>query len=494
MIRRTTILLAAFALACSGNFEGSDAEHVPEIGSAREPVFGSLDPSNLLQLYAKGHTVPIRNLGTDAAGDGVCTGTQVRRNVIITAVHCITKNGLIVGSIVNTNQMLIGRPGLDSWNLVPTTFAACQASLDCTTVKTYVTNSVNDVAVLYLEPTEARFGLDDIIYVPLIASNPTQVNTTVEIAGYGKYNPFNNADPANFALNFARLTVTAVDTPNTVTGNVGGVTTKFSGNDSNKVQGGDSGSGLWTQTTPPGILAVMSGAQQSCNWDVNLCTTAQGPTPFGFNGRFVNGEMNEGNVYPVGARDWEFNAAAEFGDFDQVKADPSSGSSGWQVSSGNFTPWNNANASFMLARTVMETGCVQTAVRTTDNDESGLVFRHMDNANYYLLAANDQANRISIKRNSNGTFSELARATWNGTWATSTPLLVCFYGRNIQAWINPGTASEIHLAAVEPSSTPLILGGRLGLWNDFNQAARHGYLRTMSIEDGQARVNTFLRL
>lgn len=118
----------------------------------------------------------------------------------------------------------------------------------------------------------------------------------------------------------------------------------------------------------------------------------------------------------------------------------------------------------------------------------------MDNANYYTFAAHDQSNRIRITRTTNGSVTELARATWNGTWVTSTPLLVCFYGRNIQAWINPGTASEINIAAVEPSSTPTILGGRLGLWNDFNQAARHGHLRTMSIEDGQARVNTFLRL
>jgi carbon-monoxide dehydrogenase large subunit len=51
---------------------------------------------------------------------------------------------------------------------------------------------------------------------------------------------------------------------------------------------------------------------------------------------------------------------------------------------------------------------------------------------------------------------------------------------------------EVGVATIEEGS--VIIGGRLGLWNDFNQAARHGYLRTMSVEDGQARVNSWLRI
>ena len=60
-------------------------------------------------------------------------------------------------------------------------------------------------------------------------------------------------------------------------------------------------------------------------------------------------------------------------------------SPGWQISNGNFTPWNNVDANYRLAKTVMETGCVQTSVRRDDNDESGIVFRHMDNANFYYF-------------------------------------------------------------------------------------------------------------
>jgi hypothetical protein len=328
--------------------------------------------------------------------------------------------------------------------------------------------------------------------VPIITASPSQVNTTVEVAGYGKYNPFVASDPHNNELNFARLTVTAVDTPDTVLGNRGGLTTKLTGNESNKIQGGDSGSGVWTPTTPPGILTVMSGSQQNCNWDVNLCTTAQGPDGVPFQS-WVNSEANDRNLFwPVGARDWEFNAAAELGDFDLVKVDSSIGSPGWQVSSGNFTPWNNVDANYQLARTVMERGCVQTSVRTDDNDESGIVFRHMDNLNYYVFYGNDQANRIGIRRISNGTTTTLTSTTWNGTWVATTPMLVCFYNKSIQAFIDPGTASEVSVATIEEGS--VIIGGRLGLWNDFNQAARHGYLRTMSVEDGQARVNSWLRI
>jgi hypothetical protein len=495
MIRRTTfsfgaLVLASFTLGCSATYEGTEAD--ADLESESDALFGSLDPANLLQLYAKGYSVPIRNIGTTAAGDGVCTGTQVRRNAVLTANHCITKDGTISGSVVAVNQILVGRAGLDSWNLVSGTAADCLASTDCNRVKTYLTNSVDDLALLFLEPAEARATVDDSIYVPLISTLPSHVNTTVEVAGYGKYNPFNNADPANLALNFGRFTVTAVNTANTVTGNRGGVTTKLSGNESNKLQGGDSGSGIWTQTNPPGILSVLSGATQNCNFDTSLCTTAQGPDGDPFQS-WVNWEDNERDPFwPVGARDWEFNNATDFGDFDLVKVDPAIGSPGWQVSSGNFTPWNNVDANFMLARTVMERGCVQTSVRTDDNDESGIVFRHMDNANYYYFYANDQANRIGIRRVSNGTNTELTQTTWNGTWVVTTPLLVCFYNNSIQAFVNPGTASEVSLATIEEGS--IIIGGRLGLWNDFNQAARHGYLRTMSVDDGQERVLNWLRI
>ena len=58
--------------------------------------------------------------------------------------------------------------------------------------------------------------------------------------------------------------------------------------------------------------------------------------------------------------------------------------------------------------------------------------------------------------------------------------------------MNYGQATELNLATVEQG--PYILGGRVGFWNEWNQAARHGHLRTMSTTDAQALVNTFLRL
>lgn len=496
MIRRSimslgALLLSSFSLACSANYDGSETD--ADLDSEADPLFGSLDPANLLQLYAKGYTVPIRNIGKTGGLHGVCTGTQVRRDVVVTANHCITKDGSISGSVVRSDQLLIGRAGLDSWHLVPTTAASCQTSTDCNRVKTYLTQSIDDLALLFLEPAEPRASSnDDVIYVPLIAADRSQVNTTVEVAGYGKYNPFNDSDPANFALNFGRFTVTAVDTAGSVSGNRGGVTTKFTGSESNKLQGGDSGSGLWTQTTPPGIIAVLSGAQQNCNFDANLCTAAEGPDPAPYQS-WVNSEDNERSTfYPVGARDWEFTAAAEFGDFDLVTLSTSTPSPGWQISNGNFTPWNNVDANYRLARTVMERGCIQTSVRTTDNDESGIVFRHMDNGNFYYFYANDQSNRAGLRRIKNNQNIDLGSVTWNGAWAATTPLLVCFYNKSIQAFINPGTASEVSIATIEDDS--VIIGGRLGLWNNWNEGARHGYLRTMSVEDGQERVNNWLRI
>jgi len=479
-------VVCSWLLGCSAPAEDFE----PEAESLTDPIFGETEPETLLQAYAGTHSVPIKNIGK-TGGPGACTGTQIRRNVVVTALHCLNSNGNIVGSAVPPAQLLIGRPGLPSWFDLPATNADCVATTNCTTVKTYVTKSPSDLAILYLEPTEPRLGtLEDTLYVPLLAPLQADVGTNVEIAGYGNFNPFNPNDPANFDLNFGTMQVAAINTANTVGGNIGGVTQKYTGVANSQTQGGDSGAGVWTgRTKPPGLFAIHSGSE-GCTWD-SFCSNGQGPTPSEWTARFYNDESNAGSVYPIQAKDWEFNAAAEANDFEIVRLAATS-SPGWQLSNGNFTPWNNVDTNLAVARTVMETGCVSTSVRTDDNAESGIVFRYLDSSNFYMFVAKDSSNYARIQRYTNGTRTTLASASWTGTWVAVTPMMVCFYGDRLQAWVNYGQASELNLATVEQG--PYILGGRVGFWNEWNQAARHGHLRTMSTTDAQALVNTFLRL
>jgi hypothetical protein len=477
------------ALSCSGAPDGTDS-----VESLQEPVFGPTEPETLLQLHARDHAVALKIIGRVGGGIGRCSGTQIRRNIVVTARHCVTSNGEITGTPVLNTQIFVGRPGLPDSRSIPSTHLGCLATLDCTTVQRIEVFAPSDLAILYLPPTEFRFAdsagkiLDDILYAPLVAPVFADVASIVGVAAYGRYNPFSASDPLDFQLNFGTLQILGINQPNTVGGNAGGVTQKMRGLEDTEMQGGDSGSGVWTRRTrPPGLVAVASGSQ-NCTWD-EFCSNTEGPTP----AEIPSSYTEEGGNGWGRAKDWEFDNAAEANDFDIIKIDTGAPSAGWQLSSGNFTPWNNANDNIALARTVMDHGCVTTQVRTSDDDESGIVFRYMDSSNFYTFVLNDSSDFIRIYRYDNGVRTKLASKAWTGTFDVTTKFMACFYDGRIQAFVNPGAANELGIFAVEAAGTYL-LGGRIGMWNNDNEGARHGHLRTLSISEGSALVLGWVRL
>jgi hypothetical protein len=447
-----------------------------------EPVFGETDPETLLQLYGSVYAVSLWTIPGGGVLGGNCSGTQVRENVVLTARHCVTSNGTPNGTVVAANRVNVGLPG--SENPTPSqTNAQCAASNTCNTVASIVAG-VTDWALLFLTPGEVRLFSDPAVYVPMVwpAALPLGgITGPIAVASYGMYNPFSVNDPANLKLNFGELDILSLSAPTSIGGATGQVV-KTTGVGSTMLQGGDSGTGYWVKTRPPGLVAVHSGGE-NCVWGA-FCARSEGPHVYSADPTVSTPDalVQQNTV----SRSWEFANAAERADFDEfvvATGQPPAGSlDGWWVSSGNYTQWKNIDATMTIASSAMETGCVRTRVSTTDDDSSGIVFRYMDPYNYYLFEATDQGNTMTVRYVIDGVSTTLATGTWTGNWAATT-MMVCFqkYG-TIDAYIGDSSSAALH------TGTTHIYGGRYGFYNRFNEAARHSWLRTTTLEAGLALV------
>jgi hypothetical protein len=182
---------------------------------------------------------------------------------------------------------------------------------------------------------------------------------------------------------------------------------------------------------------------------------------------------------------WEFTDSSELGDFSAFDAVTLEPVPGWQVSSGNMTQWENHPSHLATTKVTdldsrIAVGCISTKVTTTDNDESGIVFNQSDRENYYVFDAVPNVRR-RIRQVVGGVSTNLSQVAWTGptSWSPGVTLTVCF-GDGIHTFIN--NTARVSVDHVFPSD----VGDRFGLWNRFNNAARHAYLRTYTLADGFA--------
>jgi hypothetical protein len=216
--RGSVAFVSVAVAACSGHV--ADDDWLDQDSAA---LFGESSPNeHPLQPYARDHVVPLVNLDNG----GRCSGTQVRENVVVTAKHCVTQDGTIGGPLSTANKLLVGQRGIGAWPLALVTgapqrfltFAECQTALNCNTVLTRNVFSPEDVAWLYLDPTEARNSIDGPLYVPVLAPSSRNVGATSALAGYGLFRPAVPNDSENRLVHYGTVEITHFGSPNTVTG------------------------------------------------------------------------------------------------------------------------------------------------------------------------------------------------------------------------------------------------------------------------------------
>ncbi|MEO8182170.1 MAG: hypothetical protein ABI895_25325 [Deltaproteobacteria bacterium] len=179
---------------------------------------------------------------------------------------------------------------------------------------------------------------------------------------------------------------------------------------------------------------------------------------------------------------WEFVAAVEQADFATLDAATGGSAPGWSVSEGELIQGQKLPSNLALSRERMRSGCVMTQVTTDDTGESGIVFNYRTTGNYYVFDVIPNVRR-RIRQVIDGVSADLSVEPWSGptSW-TSIGLSVC-YGDGIHTFIDQRSNSRI---SIDQRVSFVGTGGRVGLWNDLNSAARHAYLRTYPLVEGYA--------
>ena len=159
-------------------------------------------------------------------------------------------------------------------------------------------------------------------------------------------------------------------------------------------------------------------------------------------------------------------------DFEEVLS--SADTSDWHVGSGCLTQWKNLPHNMMVSESAPLSACVKTRVYTDDSGFSGIVFRYQDPHNYFVFEGGGGLEKVRLRWVQNGESSNIASATWTKGWLEKTKLMVCFEQGN--AKLTAYMDDELYITAEHPSPPP---DGRVGIYNHFNDDARHSYLRIL---------------
>jgi hypothetical protein len=224
-------------------------------------------------------------------------------------------------------------------------------------------------------------------------------------------------------------------------------------------------------------------------FDGRCCTKFGQDEPGLFFEAFSDGESSsyfcsdqKGLGDPVGGS-WEFTDAAEQAFFTPLDAATGTSAPGWVMGSGDYTQEQALSGHMTMGNRRLRSGCVMTEVTTADAGESGIVFNYRTTGNYYVFDVIPNVRR-RIRQVVDGVSTDLSLTPWAGpaTW-TSIGLAVCF-GDGIHTFIDGQPSSRV---SVEDHRVDFVgTGGRVGLWNDTNQGARHAYLRSYSLVEGYA--------
>ncbi len=165
---------------------------------------------------------------------------------------------------------------------------------------------------------------------------------------------------------------------------------------------------------------------------------------------------------------YEFESASELDDF------VFSGAQGQWVWTGlKLQQRARVGANMAIAPNYVTEACVETRVKTNSVNWAGVVFRYQDSNNYYRFILSPRHDSARFQRVKNGAITTLASRTWNGDWTTNPKVKVCFS----EDPANQLLRGYIDGTEVISATDQAVLGGRTGLFNQYNKGAAYAYLR-----------------
>lgn len=364
--------------------------------SRPDSLMEELDPTEIIDGFTIDSDRDVMISNSSGTG-GICSGTLLRNDVVLTARHCVTTNYTINGPVAAANALTVTQDGPG-------------ATLGSTiNVSAVATMNTQDIALLRLSSVFSIDGSPLGQSTQILATNQANVvGTNVLCQGYGRNSCAGGAGTLRGGL-------VHVDDDNA------GMLEYAPINGNTWIQyKGDSGSSCRQSAfyTPNlnKILGVLSTA--GCGW----IATETGPQLYR---SWVIDQMNT----------WAGDFADDFSNWGFYTIDEPAGMlagpSNWNRAGGVLTENSNAYTNttdhegtrYVSTLQVASDSIVTVTVSSADNDAAGLVLRYRDDTHYYRLSFDEQRRYARIVRRSGNSWTVIAEDTnFDIDWSTSPEL------------------------------------------------------------------------
>ncbi|MCH9687852.1 MAG: S1 family peptidase [Deltaproteobacteria bacterium] len=381
----------------------------PERPAQPEDLWGDVDPSEIIGgvVWDSDRDVMVLNNG------GICTGTLLRNNVVLTAKHCVSTDGTINGPASPAASLSVQQDGPG-------------ATLGATRSVTEIRRLANhDVAIMRLS---SGMSVDGRTYGRSTQILATSQNDVVGLAvlcqGYGR-------DTCNGGSGTLRAGFVEVDA------STNGMLSYVPWLGLDWIQWkGDSGSSCrFGPLDPPLQKALGVASTGNCG---AATATEVGPQLYR---NWAVDQMNDwaGNTFVDTFNFWQWLA-----DIDEPTT-MLSGPTQWQMAGGVLSENSNAHTNtpfhegsrYVNAVQVASDATVRVTVSSADDDAAGLIVRYRDPTHYYRLSFDEQRRYARIVRRSGNNWTVIDEdVDFDIDWSTSPEISLVASGNLLAGFVD----------------------------------------------------------